>query len=399
MGFFYEGKLDIEKHNEEAAQVWKAFYEGNPTRVPVSVVGSIRVYFQNPVLNTNKWTFKDFFENLDVQIQAQVEYQKWCRFNLLCDHEMGMPKKGWNLFVDFQNVYDAAWMGCTIVYAEDAVPDTLPILAENKEALYDMPQWIDDDNPFWSRAIEFYEAMLEASQQREYYGLPVLAPGAAPGESTDGPLDLAYKLRGADNLLIDMLTDEKYFHDLMNYVTENLIRRMKRMRELRWKKQPDSPDRGIYRKKGFSFADDAIALISQKQYQDHVYMYHKRFFDEFSDGSPASMHLCGDATHHFKFLADKFNVRLFDTGFPVDHGKLRRELGPDVTIQGGPTIMEILSGNEESITREVERICKSGVMEGGKFVMIAANNLAPKTPVENIAALYNATKIYGTYHK
>ena len=128
-------------------------------------------------------------------------------------------------------------------------------------------------------------------------------------------------------------------------------------------------------------------------------MYHKRFFDEFSDGSPASMHLCGDATHHFKFLADKFNVRLFDTGFPVDHGKLRRELGPDVTIQGGPTIMEILSGNEESITREVERICKSGVMEGGKFVMIAANNLASKTPVENIAALYNATKIYGTYHK
>jgi uroporphyrinogen-III decarboxylase len=54
-------------------------------------------------------------------------------------------------------------------------------------------------------------------------------------------------------------------------------------------------------------------------------------------------------------------------------------------------------GARESIAAAVERICRSGVMKGGRFVMIAANNLAPFTPVENIQALYEATKKYGQY--
>ena len=398
MSFFYSGKLDIAGHNEESAAVWKAFREGNPVRVPVSVAGSIRVYLQNPELNTRGWTFRDFFENLDVQIAAQVEYEKWRRFNVLCDHEMGMPRDGWSVFADFQNSLDSAWMGCPVVYPGGALPDTLPTLAKNKQALYDMPEQVEDGGLF-SRAVEFYDAMLEASQEREYYGLPVLPPAFAPGENTDGPLDLAYKLRGADNLLVDMLTDETYYHDLMGYVTENLIRRMKRMREYRWKRRPDSRDKGEYRRDGFFFADDAIALISRDHYREFVYPYHKRIFDEFSTGKAAAMHLCGDATRHFKYISDKLNVSLFDTGFPVDHGALRRELGPGVTIQGGPTVMLVQCGTPQAIAGEVERICGSGVMDGGKFVMIAANNMAPMTPVENIEALYEATKAYGRYQQ
>ena len=87
----------------------------------------------------------------------------------------------------------------------------------------------------------------------------------------------------------------------------------------------------------------------------------------------------------------------FDTGFPVNHGALRQELGPDVTIQGGPTVMEIKNGTPESIAAEVKRICHSGVMNGGRFIMIAANNIAPFTPVENIQTFYAATKHYGRY--
>ena len=225
----------------------------------------------------------------------------------------------------------------------------------------------------------------------------MIAPGAMPGEGTDGPLDVAYKLRGADNLLLDMMTDERYYHDLMTYVTENLIRRMKYMRERRWEKFPDSPDKGIFKRTGYFFADDAIALLSAEHYKEFVYPYHRRFFDEFSDGSDASIHLCGDATRHFKFLRDNLGIRAFDTGFPVDHGRLRRELGPDVTINGGPTVMLLKDGSCGEIVSDVRRICESGVMDGGRFVMIVANNMAPQTPVENIKVMYEATKLYGRY--
>ena len=397
MSYFLKEPVDIALHNHEAASVWAAFHAGNPIRVPVSVNGSIRYYLQNPELNTRGWTFQDFFENLDIQIEAQVAYQKWRRFNLPGDHEMGLPEKGWPVFVDFQNSYDSAWMGCPVVYLDRAVPDTKPILADSKEKLYDLPRQLNEDSVFGRRALEFYDGMLARAGKNKYDGLPTEPPAFAPGENTDGPLDLAYKLRGADNLLIDMLTDETYYHDLMDYVTDNLIRRMKRMREYRWKTQPYSPDKGQYRRDGFHFADDAIALISPRQYREYVYPYHKRFFDTFSTGNQVFMHLCGDATRHFGFLKEVFQIAAFDTGFPVDHGALRRELGDQVILFGGPTVMAIKDGTTASIDAEVARICRSGVMSGGKFVMIAANNLAPFTPVENVQALFQATKRYGRY--
>ena len=36
-------------------------------------------------------------------------------------------------------------------------------------------------------------------------------------------------------------------------------------------------------------------------------------------------------------------------------------------------------------------------MEGGKFVLIAANNMAPCTPVEHVAAMYQAAREFGQY--
>jgi uroporphyrinogen-III decarboxylase len=70
-------------------------------------------------------------------------------------------------------------------------------------------------------------------------------------------------------------------------------------------------------------------------------------------------------------------------------------IGPDIQINGGPTIMLVKDGTPQEIDIETRRICESGVLEGGRFILIAANNLAPCTPVENIAALYAAGKIYG----
>jgi uroporphyrinogen-III decarboxylase len=395
--FLLHEKIDFKAHNEEVARVWKAYEEGRPYRVPVQVVGSITNYFLNPELNKHGWSFKNFFEEPEVQIQAQLEYQKYQRFNWVCDREMGLPDEGWPVWVDFQNSYDAGWVGCELEYIPEQVPDTKEIFREHKEKLYEMPRELPVENGLMKRILEFQDYMLDKCKGREFEGRPVKVVQTVNGEGTDGPFDLAYKLSGADNLLVDMLTDEKYYHDLMTWITENLIRRMKLLRERRWSKFPESADKGVFKQPKFYFADDAIALISTKHYQEYVYPYHKRIVDEFADGSFAGIHLCGDATRHFGFLASHLHVKSFDTGFPVDHGKLRKELGTEVEIKGGPTIMVIKDGKTDHIRSEVKRICGSGVMEGGKFVLIAANNVAPKTPAANIMEMYEAAKLYGRY--
>ncbi|MEN6385043.1 MAG: uroporphyrinogen decarboxylase family protein [Phycisphaerales bacterium] len=394
MSFFIKNKIDFRAHNEEVARVWQAYYQGRAYRVPVSVVGSITNYLLNHHVNTKSWSFRDFFEDPETHIQAQLEYQKWQRFHWVCDRPMGLPEDGWCVNVDFQNSFDAGWAGCPLEYIPDQVPDTREILNEHKEKLYEFPKELPADHGLMKRVVEFQDYMIDSCKHREYEGRPVHVMQTTCGEGTDGPLDLAYKLRGADNLLVDMLTDQKYFHDLMTWVTDNLIRRMKRMRQRRWDKFPESLDKDKFKQAKFYFADDAIALISTKQYREYVYPYHKRLVDEFCDGS-VDIHLCGDATRHFSFLANHLNVRSFDTGFPVDHGRLREELGMDVEIKGGPTVMVIKDGTAEDIRQQVKRICNSGVMAGGKFVMIAANNVAPRTPVENIRTLYEASISFG----
>ena len=399
MGTFLKNPPDFSRHNEETRRVWAAFEAGKPVRVPVSITGSITNYIHNPDLNVRGYRFRDYFEDPHVQITAQLEYQDYKRHNWLCDQPMGLPEGGWEIFVDFQNCYDASWFGCELVYMDGYLPDTLPILAERKEKLYDLPESLPLEGGLIGRGITFREAMKAYCANHTYKDRPILPPKKYLGEKNDGVLDLAYKLRGAENILIDMYDDEYYYHDLMEYITRNLIRRMKALRERRWAEYPQ-PDVFKQKEKAyFSLADDAITMISNEAYMEFVYPYHKRIVDEFSDGSVVSMHLCGANMQHFGGLAKHLRVKGFDTGFPVDFGKLRDLVGPDVVINGGPTVMCIKAGPAAAIESEVRRILASGITYGGKFVMIAANNLAPQTPVEHIAAMYDAVKKYGGYNE
>lgn len=88
----------------------------------------------------------------------------------------------------------------------------------------------------------------------------------------------------------------------------------------------------------------------------------------------------------------------FETGFPVDHGRIRRELGPDVTIHGGTTVMILRDGSPEDVRAETQRILRSGVCDGGRFVLREANNLAPRTPAANLAAMYETARAWRGYH-
>ena len=397
MSYILRDPPDFTRHNEEVATVWKAYREGCPTRVPVSVHGSIRNLIQNPELNTTGFTFEDFFTNPEAQIQCQLAYQAWYRNHVVCDREMGPPADGWSLAVDFQNSYDAGWFGCPMHYDGNVVPDTVEILRDDKQKLYEMecPDLLRGG--LLGRGMEFFEYMQERCRSLEFQGLPVHPPRTIPGEGCDGPLDAAYKLRGAAEVCLDMLTDPGYYHDLMGFITDCLIRRMKAIRQWRWERLSASPDKGQFKRPGYSFADDAVVLLSVAQYREFVLPYHQRLADEFSDGGRASVHLCGDATRFFPMLRDELNVYAFDTGFPVDHGALRQALGPDVQIQGGPSVMLLKAGPVDAIRDRVRSICQSGIMAGGRFVLIAANNMAPCTPVEHVAAMYQAAKEFGQY--
>ncbi len=380
--------IDFGAHNEEVKEVWRRFNEGDPIRVPMILGLSSRftVLSDDPEKNPKGITYRDYFLDPDVMFEQQLQHQYWIRHNLLHDIELGIPDV-WTANVDFQNSFTQLWYGCELRFIEGDVPDTPPCLTdENKWEFIEQgaPEPFDG---WMGRVREYYERFGELAATREFHGRPVQV-GGVPGQGTDGPFTIACALRGATEICLDMYTDPDFYHALMELLVEGCIRRVYAFRE--WLGRPAQST-------VWGFADDSIQLVSDATYRELILPYHRRLIDEFGADGPNSIHLCGDATHLFKTIRDELKVQSFDTGFPVDHGWLREELGPDVRINGGPHVEVLRSGTPGQVREEARRILQSGIMEGGRFVLREGNNLAPGTPVENVAAMYEACREYGRY--
>lgn len=377
--------FDFDRHNAEQPAMWSAFNAGNPVRIPIILGTNTRYFMFNKSANPDGLDFRNYSGDPDVMFDAQLQFQRWSKFNLLQDAELGLPEK-WNLCPDFQNYYEAGWFGCRVHYFPDQVPDTLPEFADAPERI--MENGLPD--PFGGlleRGLAFWEHFKARAERETFLDRPIAV--GPPFTGTDGPLTVACNLFGADFVCEAMAGEPDRLHKLLSFITDGII-----LRITAWRKAAGLPSP----QPGFFFADDSVALISADMYRDHVLPHHRRICDTLhGTSSPRGIHLCGDSSRHFRTLVDELNVQTFDTGFPVDFGALRRELGTEVRIQGGPHVDFLLRATPDEVHAEVRRILQTGILEGGRFMLREGNNLAPYTPLENTEAMYFAGREAGSF--
>lgn len=379
-------KVDFEAHNAEVNRVWEAFWAGKPYRVPVTFLTNPKHYLLDPKVNPD-WprpSFAEYSLNLDLMLASQLQYHKWMRFNVLQDREMGLPEQWPGPVYDQQNYYEAAWFGCPIEYFEQDVPRFIPILQDDPHQLAHM----ELPPPLMPEVVEGTEALREKARGLEFEGRPV-GDAQCYALGTDGPFTNACNLRGATEVCLDMYTDPAYYHELMEYITTATIQRLKAMWTYAGWKQPVEV---------WGFADDSIELLSVKDYMENVYPYHRRLVDELTAGiNPVFIHLCGNVERLLPVLHKELGVGHFDLGFPVDLGRVRKTLGPDVYLNGNLHPGLLQTGPKAAIEAEIKRLCASGVMEGGRWICCEGSNVAPGTPVEHYEVMYNAALKYGRY--
>jgi len=382
--------IDYERHNAEVKAVWEAYRKGTPARVPMVLGINARYTTFGHEANPRGVTFDRYFNDPEVMLTRQLEHQSWVRRHVPQDAEMGPPEKGWSLHVDFQNTYEAGWFGCEVRYFDGEVPDTVPLLQDDrrKGALFDRGLPDPFSGGRMRKNWEFYDFFRQRQAEGfTWEGRPIL--NVTPtGLGTDGPLTVACNVRGASEFYADMAGDPAYAREFLGFITDGIIARIRAYRE-----RLGLP----LRTPGYGFADDAIQSISTGMYRDLVMPFHKRLIEAFSEGAPNAIHLCGDATRHFRLLRDELNIRSFDTGFPVDFGWVRGQVGPGVEIKGGPSIMFLQTASPEQVREEVRRILGSGVTEGGRFTLREGNNLPPGVPIENLWAMYETARECGRY--
>lgn len=379
---------NFEQHNREVRALWDAYRKGTHTRVPMITGISDRFFVLNPNTNPKKVSFYEYSNDPALMFDMQCRFAEYARFHIVGDHEMGIPDEGWTVNVDFQNYYEAAWYGAPVEFPEGEVPYAVPFLDEDRKYMLFDKGLPDPFGGFLGKAKEYYDYFTERSKHTQILGQKISNIGAW-FTGTDGMFTIACELRGTTGLCMDMYDDPDYYHQLMDYLTESTIQRMKAWR--RYQGQPEIT-------KSFGFADDNIALLSVDMYKEFVLPYHKRLAEALSTMEErGGVHLCGDATRHFKTIRDELNIYTFDTGFPVAHGKLCQELGDEVTIQGGPRAQLVHSGPKELIEAESKRILEEVKPVSRRFIFRDGNDIPPYTPLENIQALYDACLKYGRY--
>jgi hypothetical protein len=121
-----------------------------------------------------------------------------------------------------------------------------------------------------------------------------------------GPLTTANQLMGYDKLIYLMQDYPAVMHELMDKVTETLIRWVKKQKEVIGEPLTDCfSDQQVYvgGHAGVWFSDDDAVLMSPATYKEFVVPYNSRILETFGGGC---LHYCGNATHQAEnFLATK----------------------------------------------------------------------------------------------
>jgi uroporphyrinogen-III decarboxylase len=379
---------DFSRHNEEVRQVWEAYRAGRPVRTPMYLATNPRIWIQDPELNREGISWKDFCQDPELMFNTYLRYRYYVSHTLPQDIEMGVPEKEWPADIIFGNVVEEGWFGCEIAYRDGQVSATTPrFTGEAKRRVFENGA----PAPFegvMGQLKEFYEYFQHKAANFEFFGRPVHVNLPSP-LGTDGPFTVALGLRGTQ-LLEEITTDEDYFHELMSFVTQAIIARIQAWRK--YTGMEDRPQKG-------SLADDAIQFLSVPMYKEKILPYHRQFLEALYGVGPHSMHLCGNVQRHLPTLVNELNIKSFETGYPIDFSRLRDEVGEDVEIQGGIPVAGLIEDSPAEVYHKAEMILRSNIRRGGKFIMREANNLPPCVPLENLQAMYSATRQAGVFAK
>jgi len=195
-------------------------------------------------------------------------------------------------------------------------------------------------------------------------------------------------------MLMDLVLNQRFVEALMEKLLEINLAATERFL------QETGPYIQIYRTSD-DLATQSGLLMSLEMYRSRLKPYHRKYSEFVKSHTSAAIlyHSCGNMTD----LIDDLVEIGVDAVNPVqvsampETAKLKSQFGDKVTFWGGIDTQHVLPlGTEEEVTAEVrKRIHDLG--PGGGFVLSAVHSIQADVPPENIVAMADATRKYGSY--
>jgi uroporphyrinogen decarboxylase len=206
--------------------------------------------------------------------------------------------------------------------------------------------------------------------------------------------ELGYLMRGHEQLLIDTALNPEFVKALMKKLLEINIKMTGRFLDA------VGPYIHVLRA-GDDLATQKGPFFSHQTYRTLIKPAHKAFFDFVKSKTEAKIfyHSCGKVTEFIDDLAE-IGVDILN---PVqvaaigDTAALKARFGDKMVFWGGIDTQRVLPyGSVEDVEAEVRRRIRE-LGPGGGYVVASVHNMQPDIPPENIVAMAEATRKYGTY--
>lgn len=369
--------MDFRKHNEEVKELWDDYHHGCNHRVPILI--SADEQFRLPLYGC---TFKQYYQDVKIHIDAQLKTEKWIRENVLHDAEMGLP--------EYWTVSPSTWMaeneffGSEIVIQEDDYSWGKPIPLSKRELLKMLREINVEERIKQSKLFQQYEEMKKYMRNMKFCGRPVKTSFTV--ESTHGIFTKAAEIRGLEQLCIDFYEDPDLVIELLEIITELIITRIKTWNALL------GSDNRYPTDKEWGLADDSLTLISEEHYRKFVLPYHQKIYSEMSKGK-RSIHLCGKVQHLFKTLHDELGITIFNGPGPqINLLQMINEIKEPIEIQA-----EVAHATLRSSQKEIEETILSMLNDEVKkrVKMWLLGYPGKESSLSNLKFFYECGKKYG----
>ena len=292
-------------------------------------------------------------------------------------HRISQEKYGYDgCVVDVDDATLAEACGARVIFREQdvaSVDEHQPILEDLRE--------IDDlklPDPLQDGRIcdwlETVERLVDAIGDRVFI----------MGRADQGPFSLLCLLRGTQDFMVDLLTED-----------EAVIRRA-----LEWTTEAHTRFARAQLQAGAHATSmgDAYAgqnLISPEMYRNFAWPYEKQVAENLKDlEKPYSIHICGDATQIVGDMG-RTGAKILEVDWMTDMGWARSQVGDEVVLMGNINPSDPMCiGTPDQVEAQVRSIVEK---TGGRGVILSSGcALGANTRPENMEALVRAARRYGS---
>jgi uroporphyrinogen-III decarboxylase len=340
-------------------------------------------------------SFREYLNDPKFMLEAQLSAGKWILEHVDSDYHKIV------CYPDFMWAEDSESFGAAFVFPEDDSPWLArPHLLQEDDDLERLRNVDYVHGGIHGRILEYYKQMKDAAGDytvRFRDGMTINGRDLVyiGGGGIIGPTVIAADLRGLEAFCFDCVDRPGYVKELLSIIVEKSIQWIDATREISGGRTAFANDFH----EGFVFVgDDGTAQMSSSQVEEFALEGLKELSNYTRrKGLKVMAHNCGKADHLLKYWVDDIKIdRYIGFSYLTDKRKIADVMGGKVTIIGGVDTMNLRQGTPESVHQDVRKALEI-LKEIPGFVLMDGHNVAPGTPVENLTAVTEAAREFGSF--